>query len=99
MNLFTNPIHLVPLLERAVDALETIAAELVTARLERDALPREGETTLEFVRRTTPAERPSHLVGTHVGCEECDTWRREQVMTLDETYAYGPQTPCAGGAG
>ena len=56
MNLFTNPIHLVPLLERAVEALETIAAELVTARLERAALPREGETTLEYVRRTTPTE-------------------------------------------
>lgn len=35
MNLFTNPIHLVPLLERAVEALETIAAELVTARMDR----------------------------------------------------------------
>lgn len=35
MSLFPNPTGLVPLLERAVDALESIAAELVTARLDR----------------------------------------------------------------
>jgi len=35
MNLFPNPSQLLPLLERGVQALETIAAEMVTRRLER----------------------------------------------------------------
>ncbi|WP_156666156.1 hypothetical protein [Rhodococcus sp. HS-D2] len=35
MSLFPNPAQLVPLLERGVEALETIAAELVTARIDR----------------------------------------------------------------
>jgi hypothetical protein len=35
MSLFPNPSHLVPLLERGVQALETIAVELVTARIDR----------------------------------------------------------------
>jgi len=35
MSLFPNPNQLLPLLTRGVEALETIATELVTARLDR----------------------------------------------------------------
>jgi len=79
VNLFNGPVGLVPLLERAVDALETIASELVTTRMDRHDAAAAAATemgqrlmTLSEARRNIMCPNGKHRYDESGVCHDCN---------------------------